>query len=56
MNRRILICTDCEQVIAGRVEDDGSIILPLADNTCNCGGDSFDVVEASSDPVDAAPG
>jgi hypothetical protein len=46
---------DCEQVISGRVNEDGSVVLPLADNTCNCGGDDFDVVEPSSDPVDAAP-
>ena len=54
--RRILVCENCEQVIAGRVNGDGSVVLPLADNTCNCGGDEFDVVEQSSDSVDAAPG
>jgi hypothetical protein len=55
--RRILVCEDCEQIISGRVNDDGSVVLPLADNTCNCGGDSFDVVEPTGGPkTDAIPG
>ncbi|MFD1513117.1 hypothetical protein ACFSBT_07495 [Halomarina rubra] len=55
--RRILVCEDCERVISGRVEEDGSIILPLAGNRCTCGGEKFDVVEPVGGPkTDAAPG
>ncbi|WP_250873081.1 hypothetical protein [Halomarina rubra] len=51
------MCEDCERVISGRVEEDGSIILPLAGNRCTCGGEKFDVVEPVGGPkTDAAPG
>ena len=54
--RRILVCTNCEQVISGRVNEDGSVVLPLADNTCRCGNASFDVAEPAGGPTDTVTG
>jgi hypothetical protein len=46
MERSIVVCEECANIYTGRVDDDGTIILPLDDQTCHCGGSAFDTIDS----------
>ena len=46
MERSIVVCEECANVYTGRIRDDGTVILPLDDQTCHCGGKAFDTVDS----------
>ena len=41
MERVIVACTACKSVSTARKRDDGSFLLPIGGEQCECGNDSF---------------
>ena len=41
MDRVIVACTACKRVYTVRKREDGSFILPVGGEQCECGNDSF---------------
>ncbi|WP_254536710.1 hypothetical protein [Halomarina litorea] len=46
MERTIVTCEGCSNVYTARVREDGGVILPLDDQSCDCGSEAFDTVDS----------